>query len=173
MSEINTTVGRTAMKYGLFSGLAGIAYFLLLNLTGQGLNQALSYVGFVIVAIFIFLGHKAFKDEGDGYMNYGQGLGIGVLVSLIHGVISAVFTIIYVNLIDKGYMQMIMDKSVEDMEERGMDSAQIEQSVEFMEKFMIIFMIVGAVFMTAFIGLILSLIISAITQNKRPENQVV
>lgn len=161
------------MKYGLFAGIAGIGYFIILTLIGQSTNQALSYVGFLILGAFIFVGQKAYKDEGDGYMNFGQGVGIGTLISLISGTISAIFMAIYVNVINTGYMDMIMDKSMEDMEARGMDNATIEQSMEFMEGFMLPMMLIGSILGSLIIGLIISLILSAINKNPRPENEIV
>ena len=174
MEENKITVGQVSVKYGLFSGVAGVGYFILLNLMEQGMNQVLGYIGYIILAAFVFIAHKTFKDDGDGYMNYGQGLGIGTLISLIHGALGGIFFYVYVSFINKGYMQLIFDKQREGMEEQGMDDAQIEQALEMTSKFMspglmVVFSILG----TVFFGFIISLIVSAITQNKRPETDLI
>jgi uncharacterized membrane protein YhfC len=173
MEENSVSVKQVSIRYGLISGLAAIVFFVVINLLGQGMNRSLSYVGFLITATIIFLAHKAFKEEGDGYMNYGQGLGIGTLVALISGVISSVFTYIYVSYINTGYIQQLLDFTREQMEDQGQPDAQIEQAMGFMEKLfspglMTIIGLVSAVF----IGFIISLIVSAITQNKRPEAEL-
>ncbi len=173
MEENQTTVGKISIKFGLISGLLGIAFFVLLDVMGQSGNQSLSYIGYAILAAIIFFAHKAFKDEGDGFMNYGQGLGIGTLLSLVSSILSSVFFYIYVTFVSSDYITTIMDKQREKLEESGMADAQIEQAMEMTEKFMtpgmmLIFAVVG----TVFFGLILSLVISAITQKKRPEQLI-
>ena len=141
---------------------------------GQGMNQSLSYVSYLILAIIIYLAHKAFKDDGDGHMSYGQGLGIGTLVSLVSSVISGVFVFIYVSYINTSYIQQVLDITREQMEEQGQSDAQIEQGMGVVEVMMtpVIMPIIGLV-ATVFFGFIISLIVSAITQNKRQENELV
>ncbi len=174
MEENNVTTGKIGMRFGIIAGIAGIAFFMILNLLGQGTNQTLSYLGYLILAAIMFLGHKAYKEEGDSYMNYAQGLGIGTLIALISGALNAIFFYIYVSFINTGYMGEIMNIQREKMEEQGLGDDQIEQAMEMTERFMspglmAVFAIVGSVFF----GFIISLIISAITQNKRPENNLV
>jgi hypothetical protein len=173
MEENQTTVSKISIKFGLISGLLGIAFFVLLDVMGQSGNQSLSYIGYAILAAVIFFAHKAFKEEGDGFMNYGQGLGIGTLLSLVSSILSSTFFYIYVTFVSSDYITSVMDKQREKLEESGMADAQIEQAMEMTEKFMtpgmmLIFGVVG----TVFFGLILSLVISAITQKKRPEQLI-
>lgn len=173
MEENQTSTTKVSIKYGIISGLAGIAFFVLVDMLGFSGNQSINYLGYLILAAIIYLAHKAYKEEGDGYMNYGQGLGIGVLVSLVSSILSSAFFYFYVTFINTDYMTMIMDMQRAKMEESGMADAQIDQAMEMTEKFMtpgmmLIFAIVG----TVFFGLILSLIVSAITQRKRPEQLV-
>jgi len=173
MEENQTSTTKISIKYGIISGLAGIAFFVLVDILGFSGNQSIQYLGYLVMAAIIYLAHKAYKEEGDGFMNYGQGLGIGVLLSLVSAVLSSVFFYFYVTFINTEYMTMIMDMQRAKMEESGMADAQIDQAMEMTEKFMtpgmmLIFAIVG----TVFFGLIISLIVSAITQKKRPEQSI-
>ena len=174
MEEENITVKQVSIKYGLISGLIGITFFVVQNLLGQGMNQSLSYVGFLILGVIIYLAHKAFKDEGDSYMSYGQGLGIGTLLSLVSSIISAIFMFIYLSYINTGYIQQALDFQRRNMEDQGLGDAQIDQAMSITEKIMtpVVMPIMGIV-MTVFLGFLISLIISAITQNKQPENDLV
>ena len=174
IEENETTTGKISLKYGLISGLIGIAFFVVLNLTGQGMNQSLSYIGYLILAAIIYLAHKAYKDEGDGFMNYSQGLGIGTLLTLISSILSSIFFYIYVSFINKDYIQQVLDVSRQKMEDNGTPDAQIEQAMDFTEKMMtpVIMPIIGLV-MTVFFGFLISLVVSAITQKKRPEGELI
>jgi len=174
MEETEVSSKQISIKYGLISGLIGITFFVVQNLIGQGMNQSLSYVGLLILAVIIYLAHKAFKEEGDGYMNYGKGLGIGTLISLVSSVVSGIFMFIYVSYINSGYIQQLMDKTREDMENQGQSDEIIDQSMEFMAMiFSPIALPIIGIISTVFMGFIISLVVSAITQNKPPENELV
>ena len=102
-------------------------------------------------------------------MTYGQGLGIGTLMSAISGLISSVYAYIYHEFIVPTLRQQILDKVREDLENRGMDDTQVEQALEMSQKFStpgftFLFGIIGSIF----IGFIIALIISAIMKKDKP-----
>jgi hypothetical protein len=171
MEETNDlTVKSVAVKYGLISAFLGIIFFLAVDLSGQSGNQTLSWIGVLILLAVIYFAHKEFLSGGDGFMSYGQGLGIGTLLSLISGLISGLFTYLYVTFINTSFVDDIRDKALMDLEEQGLSDSQIEQAMKFTESFtsaeaLFILGIVSSVFL----GFILSLFVSAITKNSRPE----
>jgi len=173
MEESQISTRQVSLRYGLIAGLAAIAFFVLMDLLGQSGNQPLQYVQYLILAIIIFFAHKYFKDEGDGYLKFGQGLGIGVLISLISSVVSSIFFYIYVTFINTDYLSYMRDLQIEEMEKQGMSDAQIDQALGFMDNIMNppVLMVISII-STVFFGLIISLIIAAITQKKKPENEV-
>lgn len=166
----NITVKSVAMKWGVINGLLAIVLLMIIDFAGLIGNQAVGWIGYVVFLVLLILAHKQFKSEGDGYMSYGQGLGIGTLASVISGIISSAFFYIYVSFINSGFIDIIKDQQIMTMEEQGMSDAEIEQAMGFSESFMspvamTIFSLLGAVF----IGFIISLIVSAITKNTQPE----
>ena len=169
--EEKTTIGKVALKYGLILGLLSIVYFLVLSFAGVlGKTQVWSYLGIIFTIAVIYLAHKAFKEEGDGFMSYSQGLGIGTLICLYSSILSSIFTFVYISYVDDTMIQNIREKSIADLEARGMSPAQIDQTMGFSETFMspgimLIMGIVGGVL----IGFIVSLIVSAITKNANPQ----
>ncbi|MCA6075314.1 DUF4199 domain-containing protein [Fulvivirga sedimenti] len=164
------SVGKVAFKWGLITGLIMIVYSLVINMMGQFGNQALGAVSYVFIIFGIIMAHKEYKDSGDGYMSYGKGLGIGTLTTLIAAVLSAIFSYIYMTMIDPTVMDMIRDQQISDMEGRGMSDAQIEQAMSMTESFMSPgFISFIAVFIITLVGFILSLIITAFTKNSNPE----
>ena len=78
---------------------------------------------------------KYFKEHNGGFMRYGQGLGIGTLMSLIAGLLTSVFMYIYVKFIDTRMMERAMEMQRMEMEKQGMDDAQIDQAMEMAGKF--------------------------------------
>lgn len=166
----DVSVRSVSIKYGVISGLIGIILFIVTDFAGLAGNQALQWVGVPILAAIVFLAHKEFVRDGDGFMSYGQGLGIGTLLSLVSSVLSSVFTFIYTSYVNPAFIEAIREKAEMDMEEQGMSDAQIEQAMQFTESFtspmaLMIFGIIGGVFF----GFLISLIVAAITKVSRPE----
>lgn len=169
--EDKVTVSQIGLKYGIIIGLILIIYSMILEFLGLEwkTQQTLGYITYVILIIGIVLAHKAFKEGGDGFMSVGQGLGVGTLLSLIAGVLSSIFSFIYIKFIDDSMLEKIKDAQIEQMENQGMDDAQIEQAMEIAGKFTtpVAILIMGIVGMV-FIGFILSLIVSLFTKKSNP-----
>lgn len=171
MEENTTLTTRSAgVKYGLYYGLVSVAFFIVANI-GEIDQQSgwYRFITSIVFIAFIFLGQKYFKDNGDGFMSYGQGLGIGLWISAVSGVIGSVFMFIYIKFIDDSMLQQIAEKSRYDMEERGMTDEQIEQAMKFASMFMSpTAMLVMGIIGSIFIGFIISLIVTIFTQKKDP-----
>lgn len=167
------TVMGVSMKYGLFAGLVLIAYGLVIQLAGLVANQALGYVSFIFLIVFIVLGHKAYKDDGDGYMAYGKGLGIGTMISLISGILSSVFSYIYITFIDDSMIAIMKEVQEDALIKQGLEGAALDNALEMASSFLTpgMMFVMGIVSML-FIGFILSLIVAAITKNTNPEMEV-
>ena len=164
-----TTVS-VGLRYGLLTGIVSVIFSLILNVSNQEDNP-LKWLSFVILGGGILLAHRFFKQANGGFMSYGEGLGIGAVLSVVVGLLSAVFTFIYVNYLDSAFISRAMEKARAGMEARGgMSEEQIEQGVAMATKFMTpTFLFVGAILGTLFFGFLLSLAIAAVTKNNRPE----
>lgn len=171
--EKEVTTRGVGLQYGVIAGIIMIIYGMILQLTGMAMEQSLSYLNYLFLGVVIFLAHKKYKETGDGFLSYGQGLGLGFWVSLSGGVLAMVFSYVYMKFIDSSVMDQAMEKARYDMEEQGMSDAQIDQAMSMTEKFMtpemiFVFGIIGILFF----GFILSLIISAITKKADPQLEV-
>jgi hypothetical protein len=173
--EDKVTVSQIGLKYGIIIGLVFIIYGMIIEFLGLDIEiaQKFNYLSYVFLVIGLVLAHKAFKEGGDGFMSIGQGLKIGMLISLVAGLLSAIFTYAYIKFIDDSMLTKIKDLQIEKMEEQGMDDAQIEQAMEIAGKFMSAEMIpVWAILGMLFIGFILSLIVSLFTKKANPTLEV-
>jgi len=170
MNEQNVTVSSTAVRYGLIVGLFCVIYSFILAMLDESMNRGLGAISYIILIVGIIMAYKYFKTHNQGFMSYGQGLGIGTLMSLIVGLLASIFMYVYVKFVDSEMMNRAMEMQRVEMEKRGMDDAQIEQAMEMADKFtspelLIVFGTLGFVFF----GFIFSLIIAAIMKNARPE----
>jgi hypothetical protein len=168
---VTVTTRSAGIRFGLIAAVVGIAYFVILNSLGMDLTQGFwSWFRYCITIVLLFLAHKYYKDNGDGFMNYGQGIGITVWMGLVSVVIGSIFTYIYIKFIDASFIQTMKDVQEAKMQEKGMSDEQVEQAMKFSAIFMTPEAIFGFGLVFGFIGtLIVGLIVSIFTQKKRPE----
>ena len=170
MTETQPSVAPVALKYGLIAALAGVVYSLILMVTDLGDNRILSSLAYLIMIAGIVFAMQQYKAINYGYMSYGQGLGIGSIVSVVFGFLSGLFTWLYTTFVDPEYMARVMEKQRVQLLEQGLSDEQIDASMKMAENFQgPVTMILGAAVVTLIIGFILSLIIAAVMKNSRPE----
>jgi hypothetical protein len=159
------------IKYGVISALIGIITVVIIDFAGLVGNSAVQWGGTLITLVILFLAHKEFKDQGDGFMEYKEGLGIGVWFALIGSVISSAFMGIYTSFINPQYSANLLELQRIEMEEQGtMSDAQIEQALEITSKFVSpLGITITSLIFGFIITFIIALILSAITKKSRPE----
>jgi len=177
MEEINESEGKVStraagIRYGAIAGLVSVVYFVVLTTLGVDTTEGIGrWASLLFTILLIYLAHKYYKDNGDGFMSIGQGIGIGFWLGLISAVISSIFTYIYVKFIDNNFIQQLLDKQRAAMEEGGnLTDEQIDQAMSMTSKFMtpelmLLFGLIGGVI----IVVIISIVVSLITQKKAPE----
>lgn len=162
-------ITRVAIRYGLIFGLISSIYGILLYVFQLETNKVLPQLSWVLFILAIVVAIKEYRKQNQGFVSYGQGLGIGTLTAAIMGLLGGLLSTFYLQVIDKTPLQRIADMTRENLEKQGLDDQAIENALEISQKFqspglIFLFSVLGSVF----IGLILSLIISAILQKKRP-----
>jgi len=169
--KTEVTTKSIGIKFGLIMAAISVAYFMILNVMGIDMSQGFGrWGGLIFNVAVIFFAHKSFKEGGDGFMSYGQGLGIGMWIALISSVISSIFTYIYVKFIDAGFIKTMMEKQEEQFIEKGMSEEQIKQAMDMTAKFMTpeMMLVFGLIF-----GFIILMVVFALvtifTQKKNPE----
>jgi len=168
--EQSASKSSTVYTYGLYLGIASIVFSLITFYGGMLGNQYFGYLGYLISIVFIFIGIKHYKEqENGGFLKYGDGVGLGVLIALVGGVVSSVFTYVFFVFIDPAKHQEMIAVVQEQQLKAGVSEVQLEQ----MEKMMSVMMspisisLMG-ILMSAIGGLIIALIVSAILK-KDPE----
>ncbi len=170
MEKISAPKSSTVYTYGLYLGIASIVFSLIIYYGGFIGNKYFGYLGFIFTILFISLGLINYRDKiNNGILTYSQGLGIGVLITLIGSVISSVFSYVFLTFIDPDIHKLIVANSQEEALKNGMTEAQLDQAGKVMDIMMspMVLSILGII-MSVFFGFIFTLIISAIVK-KDPE----
>jgi hypothetical protein len=170
VSTTTTTTTSVGLRYGLITGFVSVIFSLVLFVTEMNTNKVLSNLSILILIAGIIFAYRYFKSANNGFMSYGQGLGIGAVLSAVTGLLGGIFTFIYVKFIDSSFMQRMQETQIEELEARGMSDEQIEQGMAMAEKFSGPgMMLVMGILVTLLIGFILSLVIAAIMKRSQPE----
>ncbi len=166
----SVTPSAVGVRYGLLTGLVNVIFSFALFATN--LDQSpVRWMSLVILVGGMVLAHRQFKQQNGGFMAYGEGLATGVVLSGVSGIISTLFTYVYMTFIDPEYMTRMMEKARAEMERKGnMSDAQIEQATAMVQKFstggwLLLFGVAGALLF----GLLIALVVSAVTKNPKPE----
>ena len=162
-----TTVG---LRYGVLTGLVSIIISFCLNISHLEQTPA-KWLTMIVLIVGTVLAQKFFRQVNGGFMSYGQGLGVGMVLAGVTAVLSAVFSYIYIALIDPDMTARILEKAQTDMEAKGtMSDAQIEQALHWTAMFVQGPALVGIVLVIGVLtGLLVSLITAAVLKNPKPE----
>lgn len=153
-NESPITLRGTGIRYGVILGLISIAFFMFLVLINANtVDGWIRWAGFLMSVVLVTLAQLYYKQNGDGYMSYSQGLGIAFWAALISSVISSLFTVVYLTIIDPDFARMLQDMQMEAMEEQGLSEEQIESGMKIAARFstppmLFLFGVLGGVFVT-------------------------
>jgi hypothetical protein len=164
-----TSTARVALKWGVITGLALIVYSTLLYTLGQMTNGMLTIVIYVIIVIGLVLGMREYRTLNGGYLTFGEGVGLGALLSAVAGLLSSAYTVLYSTVIDPGMQERVMEQMREQLENQGkLSDEQIDQAMEISQSFQSpgLQFIIG-IFGTIFIGVVFSLVIAAILRQSK------
>jgi hypothetical protein len=162
--EENKSVVSASLMYGIYLGLALIAYSLLMFVLDIDHESKLTWFSYLIMAGGLFWAMVSVRDNYfNGFVSYGKAFGIGFWVVLFAAVITSLFTYIYFHYLDPGMIDEILLKAEEAMLEGNpnISDEQLEQTLAMTEKFTSPLMIsVWAFIANVIFGTILSLIIA-------------
>ena len=175
MENTAASVSTTAVgiRYGLITGVIWLIVDFVFRTTGLSFKYSLYLPASLLVYVVgIVLAHRDFKHQNAGFMRYGQGVMIVLILSLVSGTISGLFNYIYVNFIDPDYAV----RARADMEAwmstfPGVQDEQIEKAMAGItdEKIKSPLQIGQTLLSSAFGGVVMGLIVSIFTRRNRPE----
>jgi hypothetical protein len=165
MSQENISQVKFSLNYGAILGVVFVILSILFYIAGMDAAQSrwTQWLYYAIMIGMIIYAIKIYRDQYlDGAISFGHALGTGVLVVMFGSLIYSVYTFIFLAFIDASMIEKMILTAEEDMINRGMSDAEIDQAMSFTRQFMTNPGLI-ALFMTisfVFFGFIFSLIIS-------------
>ncbi|PWG05424.1 DUF4199 domain-containing protein [Polaribacter aquimarinus] len=160
------------LNYGLYLGLIGVVIHLILFATGSLLEYQWinSVVSFAAMIALIIIGIKKFREANGGFISWGQGVKIGMGITMISAVIAVIYTLLFMNVIDPTFQEQAMEVQKQAWVDAGMTEEQIDGAVEMTQKFQTPGILSAMILaMSAFFGFIISAIVAAIMKKSEEE----
>ena len=155
---------KSALERGSIITAVLIVYTMILYLLNLHAEQ---WLGYVAIGIMIIAGVKYRDSAGRSPLSYGGAFKFLFLTLLVATVLGAVFNYIYFLYIAPETLNLAIEKSYEDLLDRGMSESQAETQMKFILPWMTpeFFTVIGAL-MNIFWGVIASLIMAAILKRE-------
>ncbi len=156
-------------KYGFMIGLAYIAYHLILQITSLFQYPVWGYLGYIILAVGIYLALISWKKQ-NSMMTLKQGFLIGFWLIAVSCLITTVLIYLYMAAIDPAMVELAYEKELDKLIAKG---ASLEGAKKTLAKVKFLFTplyisllsFLGNILIGLFLGLVLSLIMQ-----KKPTN---
>lgn len=174
-SESTASSSIIALKFGFISGLLSFLFSTFVNIMGwaEQFQESIGWISSIwsiVLAVTIsYLCLREYREQNQGFISYGQGLGLASLLGAISGLVAGGFNYIYIQFIDNTVIQRQMDIARERMEDQGLSASQIQSAEEMTRLFMnpgMQFVIV--VIMSVLFNFFLGLIVSAVVKREKP-----
>ena len=136
-APVKCTLMNNSIKYGLYTGVAMVLLSLLFYALDIKATSWPQYISIGVLLVGIILGTLAFRDKcSGGFISYGRSLGSGVMISLIAGIILAIYTYLNVAFLNPEMMEQMIGVAEENMMQQGLSDDQIDQAMSMTTMFM-------------------------------------
>ncbi len=119
MEENNVSVPAVAVKYGLIMGVISFAVglattyaFVSGSLSMLLFGAAAFGVSLLVMIVFMALAYREFKGGNGGFMSFGQGMGIGVLLSIVAAALGVILSTAYYQFVDTEIQQQVVERTI-------------------------------------------------------------
>lgn len=124
--EEETSIFAFCLKYGVIGGVVAVVVSLIYFLAGMAEHWSGGLVAFVVMIGTMITAQVSYKRSEQPPVDYGEALGVGVVTVLYFAVIGAIYSVIYLTVIDPGIVERSMATAAEQLSQAGMTEEQIE-----------------------------------------------
>jgi len=174
MENKTSSTKQVALTYGLILGFVSVMIQVVIYALGKQYEKN-TYVGiasFLILAAFISYGIMQFKKQNDGFLSFGEGLKTGIAIALIAGLVSIIYSYVFMKFIEPNFMSNMMQMQQDKMMEMNpnMSDEQINAAMTMAKKFSSPWVIMAfGLLYSAFVGFIVSLVATLIMKKNKEE----
>lgn len=163
---------QTVFRYGMYAALlivvlAAVNLFIVAKYADYTTQEVAGYLAIVLSMIFVFLGIRQYRDKVNaGNLSFGEGLKIGLLITLVPAVFFGLFDMLYTEVLNPSWKDDYYNHYTQQLR-TSLPADQLESELQKLEKqretygkpiFLFIIM-----FLTVFIIGMITSIISALS----------
>ena len=170
MEKQNPSVSKRSLFYGVLLGGILIGYSLIGYLFGLSGNNILDWIQNIVIIVGLGWSIKHFRDRYmGGYLEFGQGFGLGALTSIFGGTLVSVYNYVLFKYIDSSLLQQLKDTAIEEAMQRNSSEAELEMMDKILQFVYTPGMfLIGGILAAALGGIVISLILAAILKKPKP-----
>ncbi|MCB0806386.1 MAG: DUF4199 domain-containing protein [Bacteroidales bacterium] len=180
MENTTTPVWKHSLIFGLYLGIALIIFSLLIYLLDMMTVSWVGYISYLLILAGVIFSSINYRDRHlNGFISYGQSLSAGFLTGLFAGILSAIFTYIFVTIMGEQYMQELLVAAEEniinsrpDITDEELDLAMGFTKNMMRPGWMSLMGFLGTAFFSLVFALIASIFIKKEDQNNLSETAV-
>jgi len=160
------------LNYGLYLGIISIFISLIKYATGNlYVTEFYSGIaGIILLIVFVILSIKKFKKDNGGFLTFGQGVKIGIGVSMIATIIVIIYYVLLSTVIEPDFVTNTIEaQKTMFADSFGMTEGQIEEATKNSEDNFFLSMFGGILIWNLFLGGVTSLIAAATMKKSEEE----
>ncbi|NNF02714.1 MAG: DUF4199 domain-containing protein [Bacteroidia bacterium] len=168
MENSQISASSIGIRFGMIGALISIIFSVVVYLMSWQMQSWQQWLPYILLFIIVFLAVKSFREtKEENLISFGECFKVGMIVTGVMVLVSMIWVYVYMQFIDPELVEMIMEKQITQMEDRGMSDEQIEQALSMSENFMSPpMMAIFAGVAQGIAGAIISLIVAAFMQKK-------
>jgi hypothetical protein len=128
----------TILRYGFYAAISLIIFsFLTWLILGSDYNYELQevfgYAGMIVALSFVYFGIRHYRNNvNNGHLSFRQGMNLGLMISLIPAIAFGLFDILYVTVLNPGFLDRYYLHIQEEMK-RSLSAVEYQAKVREME----------------------------------------
>ncbi len=175
METQKVSIKKIALNYGFIMALLSIVVSVIAYITNNHIDRPwwITVISILVPVLVLVYGLKEFKEGNEGFLSIGESLKVGLAISVIAGIIGAIYNYIFMTFIEPDFVIQMLDNLREQMIEQNPDMTQeqTDMALGMSEKMMqppIMFAL--NIISALFFGFLISLVAGLIMKQNRPEN---
>lgn len=167
-----TSIFATSLRYGLILGAVIIFVSLISQMIGLNKTPFDTYATWILFVSMIVWAMSQFRRANGGYMRYGQGLTLGILISIFGGVLVSGNEVFQAHVINPSLIDEAVIKTMVTVEEQNPNLT--DEQLEFMESFARwvfkpVPLFVSVLVSLVIVGLLISLVLAIFMRRSNPD----
>jgi NADH:ubiquinone oxidoreductase subunit 6 (subunit J) len=154
----------TPVVKGIIISLILIVFQVAVYFAGQSTNQGLGSIQYLVLIGGLIWACISYAKQMNHNVTFGNVFAHGFKTTAVVTVITIIYTIIAIKFLFPDMMDIMLDKTREELAKRNMSDEESEKAIEMTSKFMLPFAIGGILLVFVIVGAIASLIGAAVAK---------